>query len=356
MKNIVVIHHNDRDGILSAALVYIYYESLPEQYNVEFISANYSKSMVDMIAKLDMQYIEKVWIVDYSVQSSNVDEFITLAKKYKVTWIDHHASSINFLQNDENGKTDILANLDGLRVIGMAGCALTYIYTKYLTEINDKDINSLLQSSNSYLYTIYTILKHHFSNTLDKVDPKIALGVLDTLNAPPIIIYAHRYDIFDLDDDVINFNYGECNAYPDNGMVHNQIMNNSYIDEYIENGKKVRQYIEMQDAKNVEENGFELECEFTDMSDNHIRTITIFSMNTEHFSSFAFGDKMDKYDICMPFRFNGKNFSYSMYTNKNYIDCGVLCSLMGGGGHPKAGGFTTDEILTGDRLFTLTKY
>lgn len=360
MDTVIIIHHNDRDGIMSATLAYMYFDSLPEMYNIEFISANYSKSITEMInqrVKISSD-IAEIWILDYSLQENNEEEFLELADKYKVTWIDHHATSImHMLKNEEIN--DKLSKLDGLRVIGFAGCALTYIYTRFLKSVNTNDLNMLLESSNPYLYSLHTTLKYMFSDTMSKVDPKVALAVLHRLNTPPIIVYAHRYDIFDLDDKVINFNYGECNTYPDNGIVIDEIINSKNVDEYIEKGKIVRKYIENRDKENVEENGFEVKLEFTDLSKRGKRDekiYTIFSMNTEHFSSFAFGDKMDKYDICMPFKFNGTDFTYSMYTNKDNIDCGMLCSLLGGGGHPKAGGFTSDCIIIDSKFtFALTK-
>ena len=43
----------------------------------------------------------------------------------------------------------------------------------------------------------------------------------------------------------------------------------------------------------------------------------------------------------IPFRFDGKEWSYSLYTTKD-IDCSALAKKYGGGGHKKAAGFKAD--------------
>lgn len=50
------------------------------------------------------------------------------------------------------------------------------------------------------------------------------------------------------------------------------------------------------------------------------------------------------YDLMMPFKFNGQNWSFSLYTAKDNVDCSVLAKKYGGGGHAAASGFIMDEL------------
>ena len=66
---------------------------------------------------------------------------------------------------------------------------------------------------------------------------------------------------------------------------------------------------------------------------------------------------MNKYDICMPFYYNGKKhaWSHSLYTNKDDVDCSYIAKALGGGGHQKAAGFTMKTCVTDmkDRIISI---
>lgn len=68
--------------------------------------------------------------------------------------------------------------------------------------------------------------------------------------------------------------------------------------------------------------------------------------NAGGFNSQAFDSVYDpeKHDIMMPFKFNGKSWTFSMYTTKDNVDCSVLAKQMGGGGHKKAAGFQVTTL------------
>ncbi len=61
------------------------------------------------------------------------------------------------------------------------------------------------------------------------------------------------------------------------------------------------------------------------------------AMNTTRFNSQAF-DSTPGYDLMIPFRFDGKEWAYSLYTTKE-IDCSAIAKKFGGGGHKKSAGF-----------------
>lgn len=68
-------------------------------------------------------------------------------------------------------------------------------------------------------------------------------------------------------------------------------------------------------------------------------------MNGGGTNSQAFKTVYDeaKHDLMMPFRFNGKFWTFSIYTTKD-IDCSVLAKELGGGGHFSASGMQVNDI------------
>ena len=46
----------------------------------------------------------------------------------------------------------------------------------------------------------------------------------------------------------------------------------------------------------------------------------------------------------MTYQFNGKHWSFSIYTTKDDIDCSAIAKKRGGGGHKKAAGFEAKDL------------
>lgn len=69
-------------------------------------------------------------------------------------------------------------------------------------------------------------------------------------------------------------------------------------------------------------------------------------LNGGGFNSDVFKSVYDpeKYDIMMPFQFNGTFWTFSLYSDKEHIDCSALAKQMGGGGHKGAAGFQVSDI------------
>ena len=61
--------------------------------------------------------------------------------------------------------------------------------------------------------------------------------------------------------------------------------------------------------------------------------------------ALAFGDRVNDYDIVMPFNYNGRKWRYSIYTVKTGVDCSRIAKQFAGGGHPQAAGFTTYNLI-----------
>lgn len=158
---VVIIHHNDRDGVLAASCVYLYIDSLPGLYKIRFISANYTKPIKDMVNDLDVskEDINQIWVVDYSISSEKDAQGILELNgicEGNLHWIDHHYNSLKYIADTNELCSKVLSEINGLRVNGISGCALTWIYTTYLKFMNDVSYSDKTELANRILTMVAT--------------------------------------------------------------------------------------------------------------------------------------------------------------------------------------------------------
>lgn len=110
------------------------------------------------------------------------------------------------------------------------------------------------------------------------------------------------------------------------------------IDNIKQEGKAILEYQDQINETQCKQNAFEAEFE-------GLRAICL---NGGGFNSQVFDSvwNPDKYDIMIPFVYNGKQdfWKFSLYTTKDNIDCSVIAKNFGGGGHAKASGFQVKNL------------
>ena len=175
---IALLHHNDRDGIVAAHVVIHMLQCM--SVDITVISTDYATPFHE---KIEGEY-DKYILVDLSIANDINAEFIhsLYLRGADILWIDHHSSSIRFMKKNPQYELD---KIKGLRIIGLSGAALTWLW--YYT-----NTNSLLE----------------LSNTDYEYDKEEAVELLTRKHCPYYIIMTHRYDTHDIDDDVLNFSYG----------------------------------------------------------------------------------------------------------------------------------------------------
>jgi len=67
-----------------------------------------------------------------------------------------------------------------------------------------------------------------------------------------------------------------------------------------------------------------------------------FATNLYRFGSKGFGELFDKYDCCLAYIYDGKQFTVSLYSQK--IDVSEIAKKYGGGGHKGAAGFVCKKL------------
>lgn len=112
--------------------------------------------------------------------------------------------------------------------------------------------------------------------------------------------------------------------------------NDDIIDLIIQHGLIVLKYQSQVNETQCKKASFEVEFE-------GLRAICL---NGGGFNSDVFKSVYDesKHDIMMPFQYDGRKWTISLYSTKPEIDCSVIAKKYGGGGHKQASGFQIDDI------------
>lgn len=233
---------------------------------------------------------EPIIMVDVSVPMKTMLK-LSQVSNYQFIWIDHHISAIKeykeFIGEGESFCTAVLED-------GIAACEAAW---KYL-----------------------------FPNVKMPLAVKL-LGEYDTWR---------NGDKERWENEILPFQFGMrqiCNSpetFPESLLNEDQLQ----IYGIIETGKAILDYQRQQNERGCKA-AFEFEFE----------GYKAICLNGGGFNSEAFKSVYDesKHDLMMPFQFNGKFWTISLYTTKD-IDCSVIAKSKGGGGHKKAAGFQVNDI------------
>ena len=276
--------HNDLDGRGARALV--------AQYENNYNEEDYFE--VDYVQELPLDKIlkdEKVYFVDYSFSKNTYHVLLEILKITKnVIWIDHHQSSIDLI--DEYPE---LESIEGIvRNNNISGAGLTWMY------FNKK---------------------------------------VDLSEAPEFVKLISDYDCWILSNkDAMFFKLG-MDALPNknvNDEVWSILLSDSLEDDLIKMGKTISLYMENDNREYCEKYSFETKLPGFDYK--------VLACNRKS-NSLLFGDKINDYDIVCPFVYDGNKYTYSLFTNKDNIDCRKIAESFGGGGHKQAAGFSNDNLI-----------
>lgn len=319
----LIIHHNDDDGIAAAGVAALYLKRANPDVGIDYISADYVQPLSELVSDRNMSEYSGMVMVDYSISTEENAKFVLDISEHAnghmpVVWIDHHKSSI-----DMEKEYPSLKNISGFRIVGIAGVLLTWFFC-------DANFSSIYYNE---------LLNYHNEGTPISMD--ILDDIITNSRIPKTLVAIHKYDIWDHRDPEIKlFHFGYHISRPEEIFP---VINSPYCDfstysGSVEDGRTIKDYIDIQNKEYRDRCGFET----TIYDKSNDRTYNVFALNTDRATSLTFGEKMDQYDICMPFFYNGKKqaWVYSLYTNKDDVDCSLIAKALGGGGHAKAAGFS----------------
>lgn len=280
-------YHSDIDGKCAGAMV----ARKTNNYSKDsFIEYNYDGSLPTE----KVENGEDVYIVDLSFTEATLPSLMDLIKRgCNIVWCDHHKSSIEVLKNHPE-----LNEIKGIRKEGISGAALTYMYL--------------------------------FDVPYD--------------NIPTFIKYVSEFDcwLFKSNDaDCLKFKYAvELCKHDALDMIWNRLIRDDYssskpkLNEMLSNGDLILKFVKEDYSESLKKHAYESEiCGY--------RCLVI----NKSCNSLVFGDKIKKYPVVAVWTFNGERYKYSIYTDRDDIDCSKIAESFGGGGHQKASGFTTKELI-----------
>ena len=343
-----VFHHDDMDGKSAAWLVHTMKPSSIEDHPKDYI-------MMDYNSKFDKHTIkDDVFVVDYSISHSTYDQFIELCKSARtVTWIDHHASSLDVV---EKHKDELQAIKNLTYFVSKCACGAALVYSFFM--LNKDKLSNIRNTREDEEYEItaryhdpfpigYMSVAASKTNKKDKtdttwfdvefilpswlafvddydcwkkIDPKSNMFILGTEAMDTSIYYT------DPDSDQLVFNNEVWNVITDQG----------FTPEIVEIGHKVQSYIKMR-----------YDRELTSTFVYNVDGVDFICKNGSG-NSWEFCDLLDKYGQAILFNYDGKSgkWQYSVYASENSkVSAKEFAEKYGGGGHPKAAGFSSKELI-----------
>lgn len=287
VKRVGIYHSQDLDGYCSGAIMRLKYP------DITLIGWNYG----DPIPFSEIEGAEVI-MADVSFP---VEQLVEATKKSKsFLWIDHHISAIgDFKEYAASQANYDMPNFKAALNHSYAACELTW-------------------------------------DVLFPEDTPVAvelLGMYDSWRQSEMPIWNNR---------ILPFQYGMraiCTSPETFPMeLLSQDTGDSValrVSSITDSGRGILSYTRLQNAKACK-NAFEAKFE-------GLRAICL---NTQDRNSTTFDSIWDesKYDIMIPFSYDGEMVSASLYTTKDNVDCSALAKKYGGGGHKKAAGFKYKNI------------
>jgi oligoribonuclease NrnB/cAMP/cGMP phosphodiesterase (DHH superfamily) len=279
----IVLHHNDLDGRAAAAVVRL---SLSHQeYTIKFVEMDYNRE----VPFDDIEPGEEVWIIDFSLQKpGDWDKLLAITRH--VTWIDHHKTAI---KGDPEG---VQHSLPGVRSEDGCGALLTWQYI--MPQVSIPFALRIVDDWDRWIHSIE-----------DTIPFKMGIEMGET--GPEEEVWSKLFAI----------DYSQEAAL-------------EAVTDCIEAGKIAQKFQSQFYKEYVKSWGFETELE----------DYSVFAINLGRASSLAFGGLLDEYDLCVSFVFDGNQYTMSLYSNKEHVECGEMCKARGGGGHKGAAGFQSPTL------------
>ena len=316
------IHHNDDDGLCSAAIVRFYLKDKPEEPS-DFIMWRHGQELI-LPEKLNAG--ETWYIVDLAMDDVIYNTIIQLLNAgCKVVHIDHHKSGIDYYES-----LNALAKVAINEVVkfydtNASGCMLTFLYAQ-MNEDDRKhpmDIEIELHPNHS---------KYAFIN---KEVPEVG-------DIPFVVRYIDDWDIQSgVLADSIPFHYGfaeEVDKSPCADIWMQLFTQQRFtINPMIQKGDTYTSIYEKENKRGIAE-GFE----------TTVCNIKCFATNSTSGDCRMFNSIKDQYPMFCKFWYEGsiQKWKYFFVSGQDgSVDVSEIAKKFGGGGHAAAAGAQTDYII-----------
>lgn len=340
----IVYHHNDMDGKTAGWLVHSMKPAGIEDHPSDYIMMDYHDKFDKHTPKDD------VFIVDISISHSTYDQLIEVCKTARtVTWIDHHESSLNVIEKHKD-ELQAIKNLTYFVSKCACGAALVYSFFKCpSTEL--QRIRAITDDEEYSIQAVYGpkgAIKV-MASKLNKKDKADTVYYEYDIAIPLWLYFIDDYDCWKkmdkrsdkfilgtelLDTSIYTSENGENLKF--NNSVWDRITDVNQIEDIYNRGDIVQSYI-------MKRYDRELENTFVWEMDG----IKFICKNATG-NSWNFVDLLAKYGQAILFKYNGSigKWTYSVYVDENStVNAKEFAEKFGGGGHVKAAGFSTKELI-----------
>ena len=284
----IVIHHSDLDGRCAAAIV----KRAAGQTRTCALPWRPS-SGGELVEFIEMDYKtpvpfdriqagDAVVIVDFSLKPGDMEKLLCITPE--VTWIDHHATAKDYPYQALPGMRDFVDK-------SRSGAELAWEY--FFPDIEMPYAVKLVGSYDTFRHT-------------EKDDIAFMEGMK---------IYGRMNPEGEFWQEL----------FSDTELLTLQVS----IEGHVVEAMRDEYCGEMREAF-----GFEAEFE----------GLRCYALNLYRFGSLAYAEKMDGYDACIAFVFDGKKYTVSMYSGKDKPIVSGVCKKHGGGGHDHAAGFVCEKL------------
>ena len=366
INNIIILHHDDMDGYISARQLLCEFANYSNITNIETHECRYGSketaditdNIIEEITNYDKDVTDEskkrqghsaIFIVDFSVKPYELQELLDFFGFKNVYWIDHHESAIMaYLKTFE--EMDIPKTMiNGLRVCNnLCASELTWLFLNKAfngekeDQIGAEHINYNGKSYNIDIQESRDELLSHIPEPIRTVGDWDVWRHVEYEDEDPRknnSLYLNNYFstilISNLAED---YNDEGFDAFDYNSFNEDQYV--AYKDA-LNMGAIIQKYKEAANKKIFDKNHFE--CIINDEKFNTIHAIAV---NTSERSSLVFQSVKDNYEVGIVYNFNGNNTTFSFYRlNENkdkVINCATIACAFGGGGHAGAAGCSAE--------------
>lgn len=312
MSNFYIYHHTDDDGWSSAAIVILHLLDTGKitswnDKRINLISYSYEPNKFFLPIR-DYEKDDEIYVVDLSVSeatSTKFNNFLVLLNTVnaKFTWIDHHLSSENVLNNNLDDIKTLLIKYKFDYYINKANCASFNCWTFYFRDRPMPEIIRIIDDWDCFKHKLSITKPFHY-------------GFVSSKKNLPFIE--------DWQD--ILLDRGKCLTF---------------VNQCVENGKAVMNFLD--DENMINYSFYHFDCKFYGFNCCCLNA----RRNSDIFIDY------DKYDLVLSFIYDGKYYKYSLYSagKQKEVFCNIISSIYGGGGHKGAAGFTTQKLVV-DKYYT----
>lgn len=310
-------YHVDQDGIVSG----FYVRKACEQRGLAFEPEDFRKINYGMKFPFhDIKQDEFVFIVDYSIEPEEMWQLLSITKN--VFWIDHHQSTLEAYK-------DFKCDIKGVRITGsgISGANLTWLYFKEMCDEHWKQVEKTGHKRVKALLGRY-----------ERGIPMLAkyTAMWDTFSwskKSEEYVKAFHYAFESYDFDAMNYLLDKLNG--DMGLCEAERL----TDYMIEDGLGIKDYLSSSAKQYLRAYGFE-----TTFEGHKVYAINRALINSDFFESID----ASKYDMFIGFSFNGSMWEYQLRSaEQDKVNVYELAVKYGGGGHPNAAGFRSEQYVLG---------